>query len=188
MLLTFAAPNGAWQDPGTARLRPGHGGARRACTTTRPAAAARAHRHPARRPGARRAARPADGVDALLTQWSAALEQDPWLTTWPVLLAGTPVPPGPHGVPGSGGTGAGGPGGTPVRARSAGPGPSSPAGQGKRWHLVDGAGAALPLADRESLWTLLAVSGGQPVTVAGEWHPDGLVALTTWHGDQAVTL
>jgi hypothetical protein len=24
--------------------------------------------------------------------------------------------------------------------------------------------------------------------VAGEWHPDGLVALTTWHGDQAVTL
>ena len=82
---------------------------------------------------------------------AAALEQDPWLTTWPVLLTGTPVP-------------------------------------GKEWHLVDGAGTALPLADRESLWTLLAVSGGQPVTVAGEWHPDGLVALTTWHDDQAVML
>jgi hypothetical protein len=139
MLLTFAAPNGAWQDPGTARLRPGtevHASLHyypgqpplRALIGTR-------HADPA--PGAPPG--PADGVDAQLTQWSAALEQDPWLTTWPALL-------------------------------------------------VDGTGAALPLADRESLWTLLAVSGGQPVTVAGEWHPDGLVALTTWHGDQAVAL
>ena len=38
------------------------------------------------------------------------------------------------------------------------------------WRLVDRTGAALPLAERESLWTLLAVSGGGPVTVAGEWH------------------
>jgi SWIM zinc finger len=151
MLLTFAAPNGAWQDLGTARLRPGtevHADlhyypgqpALRALIGTR-------HADPA--PGAPPG--PADGIDAQLTHWSAALEQDPWLTTWPVLLTGTPVP-------------------------------------GKEWHLVDGAGTALPLVDRESLWTLLAVSGGQPVTVAGEWHPDGLVALTTWHDDQAVML
>jgi hypothetical protein len=154
MLLTFAAPNGAWQDPGTARLRPGtevHASLHyypgqpplRALIGTR-------HADPA--PGAPPG--PADGVDAQLTQWSAALEQDPWLTTWPALIAGTPAPPG----------------------------------QGKHWYLVDGAGGALPLADRASLWTLLAVSGGRPVTLAGEWHPDGLVALTTWHGDQAVTL
>ena len=63
--------------------------------------------------------------------------------------------------------------------------PASPA---KGWYFADGAGAALPLADRESLWTLLAASGGRPVTVAGEWHPDSLVALTTWHGGSAVTL
>jgi hypothetical protein len=155
MLLTFAAPNGAWQDPGTARLRPGtevHAGLHyypgqpplRALLGTR-------HADPA--PGPLPV--PEGNVDAHLTRWSAALEQDPWLTTWPALLAGTPAPPG---------------------------------SQGKGWYLVDGAGAALPLTDRESLWTLLAVSGGLPVTVAGEWHPDGLVALTAWHGDQAVAL
>ena len=160
MLLTFAAPNGVWQDLSTARLRPGteiHAGL---------------HYYPGQPPlraliGTRRADPapgsppvPEDGIDAQLTHWSAALEQDPWLTTWPVLLAGTPVPPGATG----------------------------PGSLGKGWHLVDGAGAALPLADRESLWRLLAVSGGEPVTVAGEWHPDGLVALTTWHGEQAVML
>jgi hypothetical protein len=178
MLLTFAAPNGAWQDPGTARLRPGtevHASLHyypgqpplRALIGTR-------HADPA--PGAPPG--PADGVDAQLTRWSAALEQDPWLTTWPVLLAGTPAPPGSAG-----------PGGAPRAAGARLPGGSAwPASQGKGWHLIDGAGAALPLADRESLWTLLAVSGGHPVTVAGEWHPGGLVALTTWHGDQAVTL
>ena len=68
--------------------------------------------------------------------------------------------------------------------------PAAPGGgaQGNRWRLIDRAGAALPLTDRESLWTLLAVSGGHPVTVAGEWHPDGLLPLTVWHGDRAVAL
>jgi hypothetical protein len=57
-----------------------------------------------------------------------------------------------------------------------------------QWHLVDASGEALPLLARESLWPLLAVSGGRPVTVAGEWSPEGLTALTVWHGDQAVRL
>jgi hypothetical protein len=91
-------------------------------------------------------------VAALLTGWAAALEQDPWLTEWPVLLAGTPVQ------------------------------------AGDRWHLTGPSGAALPLLGRDSLWQLLAVSGGHPVTVAGEWSPAGLTALTVWHGDQAVPL
>ena len=176
MLLTFAAPNGAWQDLGTARLRPGaevHADLHyypgqpplRALIGTR-------HADPA--PGAPPGAD--DAIDAQLTDWSAALEQDPWLTTWPVLLAGAPVPPVStlDGAPGAHGSGLAG--------------AAPPGSQGSRWYLVDRAGRALPLADRESLWTLLAVSGGDPVTVAGEWHPDGLVALTTWHGEQAVTL
>ena len=91
-------------------------------------------------------------VATLLSGWATALEQDPWLTEWPALLAGTPV-----------------------RA-------------GDRWHLADPSGAALPLLWRESLWRLVAVSGGNPVTVAGEWSPAGLAALTVWHGYGAVPL
>jgi len=59
---------------------------------------------------------------------------------------------------------------------------------GGSWHLVDPRGTSVPLRHSESLWTLLAVSGGNPVTVAGEWTPDGLIALTVWHGSQAVGL
>jgi SWIM zinc finger len=89
---------------------------------------------------------------ALLGGWAAALEDDPWLTEWPALLAGTP-------------------------AKDRG-----------RWYLADLSGAAVPLLGEDSLWPLLAVSGGHPVTVAGEWSPAGLIPLTVWHGDQAVPL
>jgi SWIM zinc finger len=94
----------------------------------------------------------ARGAAELLADWAAALAQDPWLTEWPALLAGTP------------------------------------ADAGGRWYLVDRSGAALPLVGQESLWPLLAASGGHPVTVAGEWGPAGLTALTAWHQDRAVPL
>jgi SWIM zinc finger len=64
----------------------------------------------------------------------------------------------------------------------------TPAVSGEEWQLADAAGVALPLRGRERLWPLLAVSGGEPVTVAGEWGPSGLLPLTVWHGDQAVRL
>ena len=157
MLLTFAG-NGFWQDPETARLRPGtelHADlhyypgqpALRALTGER-------HAVPAPAP----CPEPAGDIDALLADWAAGLAADPWLTTWPALLTGTPVPPG------------------------------AAAGEHEPWYLLDEAGAALPLAEQESLWTLLAVSGGSPVTVAGEWHGQRLLALTVWHQDQAVPL
>jgi hypothetical protein len=94
---------------------------------------------------------PAD-LAALLGDWAAALAQDPWLTEWPALLAGTPVE------------------------------------AGGRWYLADSSGAAVPLLGQDSLWLLLAVSGGHPVTVAGEWSPAGLMPLTVWHGNRAVPL
>jgi len=160
MLLTYAAPGGSWQDPDTARLRPGteldadlhyYPGqpALRALIGQRHAAPV-----PAKHP------EPAGDIASLLTEWAAGLEADPWLTAWPVLLTGTPVPPAAaDGV-----------------------------AAGRPWHLVDQAGNAVPLADRESVWTLLAISAGHPVTIGGEWHPDGLTALTVWHDDQAVPL
>jgi hypothetical protein len=95
------------------------------------------------------------GIIALLDDWAAALEQDPWLTEWPALLAGIPVTGGPAG---------------------------------DRWHLVDATGAALPLLGRDNLWPMLAASGGNPVTVAGEWSAGGLTPLTFWHEDRAVRL
>ena len=162
MLLTFAAPGGGgfgsgggWQDPDTARLRPGtelHASLH--YYPGRPALRAAAGERHAQQARARRPV-PGGDIDALLASYAAGLEQDPWLTVWPALLTVTPVPPGP---------------------------------QGGRWHLVDRTGAALPLAEAEALWTLLAVSGGHPVTVAGEWHPDGLLPLTVWHDDRAVAL
>jgi hypothetical protein len=94
----------------------------------------------------------ADDLTGLLDAWSAALAQDPWLTEWPALVTGVPVP----GEPG--------------------------------WQLADRAGLAVPLLGQESRWPLLAVSGGQPVCLAGEWTPAGLIPLTVWHDDQAVRL
>jgi hypothetical protein len=47
--------------------------------------------------------------------------------------------------------------------------------------LYDAAGHALPLHPGAGLcWPLFAVSGGMPLTVAGEWTPRGLWPLTAW--------
>lgn len=51
--------------------------------------------------------------------------------------------------------------------------------------LVDEHGDALPL-DGGDHWRLLALSGGGPVTVGGEWTPRGLLALTAWHKQEGV--
>jgi hypothetical protein len=57
------------------------------------------------------------------------------------------------------------------------------------WRLADDSGQAVPLVtDDAGCWPLLAISGGGPVTVAGEWSGTELRPLTAWHGDQAVRL
>jgi hypothetical protein len=94
----------------------------------------------------------ADEVNGLLDRWSVALGQDPWLTEWPAVVAGVPVP--------------------------------DEAG----WRFADSSGRAVPLLGPEPAWPLLAVSGGYPVALAGEWSPAGLTPLTVWHGDRAVQL
>jgi hypothetical protein len=48
--------------------------------------------------------------------------------------------------------------------------------EGGRWLVRDRAGEALPLAGGEH-WTLLALSGGQPVNLAAEWYGEGLIPL-----------
>jgi len=99
---------------------------------------------------------PAGGTVAdLLVSWAKALGADPWLDTWPVVLAATPV---------------------------------TPAGSGRPC-LLDGRGDALPLhPGAGGCWPLYALSGGGPLTVAGEWSPRGLWPLTAWDQTGAVPL
>ena len=56
--------------------------------------------------------------------------------------------------------------------------------------LSDAAGDALPLhPGAGECWPLFALSGGRPLTVAGEWTPRGLWPLTAWEdGGPAVPL
>lgn len=56
------------------------------------------------------------------------------------------------------------------------------------WALVDPAGDALALRPAVDPWPLLAVSGGRPLTVGGEWTPAGLRPLSCWDGERAVRL
>ncbi len=55
--------------------------------------------------------------------------------------------------------------------------------------VSDAAGHALPLhPGAGDCWPLFAISGGRPVTVAGEWTPRGLWPLTAWDEGWAVPL
>jgi SWIM zinc finger len=64
----------------------------------------------------------------------------------------------------------------------------TPAPLGGGWGLVDPKGDALPLAAHTPPWRLVAVAGGQPVTVAGEWSVAGLTPLTVWDAERVVQL
>src|SRR6266545_3060843 len=101
---------------------------------------------------------PGGTVAALLQAYAEALASDPWLDAWPALLSGV-VPAGAGSPP----TGSGG------------------------WALVDPAGDAVPLHPAAGEpWRLAALSGGHPVTLAGEWSPLGLLPLTAWDADGRV--
>jgi hypothetical protein len=56
------------------------------------------------------------------------------------------------------------------------------------WALVDAAGDALALRRGVDPWPLLAVSAGNPLTVAGEWSSGGLRPLSCWDGERPVRL
>ncbi|WUI02328.1 SWIM zinc finger domain-containing protein [Spirillospora sp. NBC_00431] len=53
--------------------------------------------------------------------------------------------------------------------------------------LLDDAGDALPLRLGDP-WRLLALSGGGPVTISGEWSPHGLRPLAAWHDDEGTVV
>jgi hypothetical protein len=63
-----------------------------------------------------------------------------------------------------------------------------PARYGEGWALVDADGDGLELLPGWDAWRLLAVSAGDPVTVAGEWNRAGFRPMTCWQADRAVVL
>ncbi|WP_278263313.1 SWIM zinc finger family protein [Nocardia sp. AG03] len=77
-------------------------------------------------------------IDAALDAYAAALGRDPWLRSWPAVLADVVPVLDEHG-----------------------------------WQLVDTDGVALPLPPGTHPWRLVAVAGGHPVTVTGEWGAEG---------------
>ncbi len=60
---------------------------------------------------------------------------------------------------------------------------------GERWWLRDASGQGWPLeAPFETGWTLLALSGGQPLPVFGEWDGHSLRPLSAWAEGRLVPL
>lgn len=102
---------------------------------------------------------PGGPVAAALDAYGKALQDDPWLDSWPVTLSGVIPSPG------------------------ASPGTCPQAGGG--WQLADAGGeSALPIApgalSSPGLWKLVALSGGRPVTVFGECGHQGFTPLAAW--------
>jgi hypothetical protein len=62
-----------------------------------------------------------------------------------------------------------------------------PARNGDGWALVDETGG-LELLPGVDPWKLLAVSAGDPITIAGEWNRAGFKPMTCWHDDRPVVL
>ncbi|MFD3591927.1 DUF5691 domain-containing protein [Nocardia sp. NPDC058640] len=92
-------------------------------------------------------------IDAALDAYADALSRDPWLRSWPALLADV--------VPVLDDTG---------------------------WQLVAADGTALPLPAGVHPWRLIAVAGGHPVTVCGEWRADGFDPISVFSAGEVSDL
>ncbi|SDR28920.1 hypothetical protein SAMN04489764_4824 [Thermostaphylospora chromogena] len=130
--------------------------------------------------GTRRSgAPPGTSVVQAQQEVAAALAGDPWTDSWPVVLSGVVPLRGEDGwllghppAPSAGRDGEDGRGGEAD---------ADGAGEAAGWALDPRGGTPL---------RLIAVSGGEPVTVSAEWTPYGLTPLAVWAGpeDEAVTL
>lgn len=64
-----------------------------------------------------------------------------------------------------------------------------PVQRDQRWTLRDQTGHAVPLAASFGKgWQLLALSGGRPLTIFGEWTGEALLPLSVWAGGRFVRL
>lgn len=66
---------------------------------------------------------------------------------------------------------------------------SVPVRQGDDWAMQDRAGYLLPLSRRFGQpWKLMALSGGHPITLFGEWDGAALFPVSIWQTDRLVAL
>jgi SWIM zinc finger len=60
-----------------------------------------------------------------------------------------------------------------------------PRQSGQEWLIVDPEEVAVPLqVEPQVAWQICALSGGHPITVAGEWNGQALRPLSVWVGDR----
>ena len=57
-----------------------------------------------------------------------------------------------------------------------------------QWWLRDHQNQAIPFVVQGEIWPLLALSGGNPVTIFGEWDGQQLSALSAWQGQEVLAL
>jgi hypothetical protein len=64
-----------------------------------------------------------------------------------------------------------------------------PIGQGDRGFIWDGANAGLPICEQyDSLWQLIAISGGRPIDLCGEWDGQEFNPLSAWVDGQFIVI
>jgi hypothetical protein len=57
-----------------------------------------------------------------------------------------------------------------------------------QWFIVDSQHNALPFLIQGDVWPLLALSGGYPIDVFGEWDGSVLSLLSAWHQHEVISL
>ena len=99
-----------------------------------------------------------DRMEKAIAQYAQALSENPWLSQFPLVLR-------------------------QMRPHYASNHPAF------KWWLQDQAGQGLPLSRSfDQGWKMLAVSGGHPITVFGEWDGQTLLPLSLWDKTQFLTL
>ena len=99
-----------------------------------------------------------DRMEEAIAQYARALSENPWLLQFPLVLRQV----WPHYVSDH---------------------------SVSKWWLQDEAGEGLPLAPKfEQGWKMMAISGGHPITVFGEWNGQTLLPLSLWDTTQFLTL
>ncbi|MEO0807108.1 MAG: DUF5691 domain-containing protein [Cyanobacteria bacterium J06643_4] len=98
-------------------------------------------------------------VEDAIAHYAQSLTENPWQNPFPLTLANVKLRYQP----------------TPTRTN--------------HWWIEDSEGSALPVCSSfEQGWEILAMSGGRPLTIFGEWDRDNLMPLSVWSKQKFLAL